>query len=34
LEAKDLIEKVKFIERLPQYIESEILGKGLEEEVR
>lgn len=34
LEAKDLTEKAKFIERFPQYIESEILGKGLEEEAR
>lgn len=33
-EAKDLTEKAKFIERFPEYIESEILGKGLEEEVR
>ena len=31
--AKDLTEKAKFIERFPQYIESEILGKGLDEEV-
>jgi hypothetical protein len=34
LKAKDLGEKAKFIERFPKYIESEILGKGLEEEVR
>jgi len=34
LEAKNLTEKAKFIEGFPKYIESEILGKGLEEEVR
>ena len=32
LRAKDLAEKAKFMERFPKYIESEILGKGLEEE--
>jgi len=32
-EAKDQAEKAKFIERFPKYIESEILGKGLEEEI-
>jgi hypothetical protein len=34
LEAKDPIQKAKFIERFPQYIESEIMGRGLEEETR
>jgi hypothetical protein len=33
-EAKDPTQKAKFIEGFPKYIESEILGKGLEEEVR
>lgn len=33
LKAKDPTQKAKFIEGFPKYIESEILGKGLDEEV-